>query len=110
MTARDHLLDRDDPEWNKTVDEILAEHRVEVLAEAAAVADRLIDDLAAGRVGALKQTVAFWQRDGVRMLKGWLAGGATNPPVDTHPATRGEPGPDAAATADRLSEFLGGGR
>jgi hypothetical protein len=31
MGARDHLVIRNDPEWNITVDEILAEHREEVL-------------------------------------------------------------------------------
>lgn len=35
MTAREHLTMPDDPEWNATVDEILAEHRAEVLEEAA---------------------------------------------------------------------------
>jgi hypothetical protein len=97
MTARDHLLDRDDPEWNKTVDEILAEHRVEVLAGAAAIADRLVDDLATGRVGALDRTAAFWQADGVRILKGQLGKGTGTPPADTHAATRDEP---EKATAD----------
>jgi hypothetical protein len=44
MTARDHLLIRNDTEWNATVDEILAEHRAEVLNEAA---DKLALELSA---------------------------------------------------------------
>jgi len=35
MSARDRLLDRNDPEWDRVVDEILSEHRDEVLSEAA---------------------------------------------------------------------------
>lgn len=49
MTARDRLTDRNDPAWNETVDEILAEHRAEVLREAA---DRLALELAPEQPGA----------------------------------------------------------
>ncbi|MDI9887317.1 hypothetical protein [Streptomyces sp. HNM0645] len=35
MSARDRMTIRNDAEWNATVDEILAEHRAEVLREAA---------------------------------------------------------------------------
>lgn len=62
----------------------------EVLAEAARLADRLIDDIAAGRVGGGGST-AFWQIDGVRMLKEELAKIAGGQAGDGDQATRGEP-------------------